>query len=190
MTYRPTFRKQGDGSRCAWTNCGCASHAMAADRDRRGVDPGTAYGWLPSPVEIRNKIAVFCPGTTLEQNKAALLPLYKVTMDPRYKVPWDTFRSLIVSGRGAVVCISYSVISGTSVDGSPGFTGNHAIYVNERRDSDGAYFVYDPLADGRRTGIPKGPQWWSGSLLKRAAGAFSGSAYGYVTASYTRDTEV
>jgi len=162
---------------------------MASHRARKGVDPQTAAAWPPMPVPIRNRIGVFCPGTSLAQNEAAVLPLYRVDMWPRYNIPWSSFVSLIVSGRGAAGLILYSVIAPTKFDGSPGFVGRHAIYINERRASDGAFLVYDPLADGRRAGIPKGPQWWPASLLKRAFGAFPGVDDGHVSASYTRDTE-
>jgi hypothetical protein len=191
MVYRPTFRKQGDGSRCQWTNCNPASHAMASDRHRRGVDPRNEHGWLPTPVEIRNRISpTHCGGTDLDENDLAVQHLYGVNMDVRYNVPMATFRSLIISGRGAVVPIWYGVIAPTKFDASPGFTGGHAVYINERRASDGAYYVYDPLADGRRSGIPKGPQWWPASLLQRAAEAYPGTKSGCVHAAFTRDTEV
>jgi len=190
MTYRPTFRKQGDGSRCAWWNCNPASHAMASQRHRRGVDPKNHHSWPPMPAEIRNQIGGGCDGTSLNENDRAVIHLYAVDMAIRYNIPWASFQSLIISGRGAVVSIRYSVIAPTKYDASPGFTGNHAIYVNERRASDGAYLVYDPLADGRRAGIPKGPQWWPASLLKAAAYAYPGTNSGCVHASFTRDTEV
>jgi hypothetical protein len=191
MTYRPTFRKQGDGSRCQWQNCGPACQAMAADRHRKGVDPKTPHAWPPMPAEIRNFISPHtCAATSLTVNDAAATHMYATNMLVRYGIPWTTFRSLIISGRGAIVQISYSVIHGTKVDASPGFMGNHAIFVNERRGSDGAFYVYDPLADGRRPGIPKGPQWWAATLLQRAAYAMPGTAAGSVNASFTRDTEV
>lgn len=192
MTYRPTFRKQGDGSRYQWSNCNCASHAMAADRHRRGVDPRNEHGWKPTPVEIRNRIiAVYGDrnGTSLDQNDNAVQHLYTVDMAIRYQIPWASFRSLIISGRGAVVPIWYAVIAPTRFDASPGFTRGHGVYVNERRASDGAYLVYDPLADHRRAGIPQGPQWWPGDLLRRAAEAYPGTNPGCIHASFTRDTE-
>jgi hypothetical protein len=163
---------------------------MAADRHRRGRDPGNHHGWLPKPAEIRAFIGGSCGGTTLEQNDRAATHMYATDMLVRYDVPWTTFRSLIIAGRGAVLQIDYGVIAPTRFDASPGFTGNHAIYVNERRSSDGAFLVYDPLADGRRSGIPKGPQWWPASLLQRAACTMPGTNPGTVNASFTRDTEV
>jgi len=130
-----------------------------------------------------------CAGTSLNQNDAAVTHLYGVDMLIRYNIPWASFTSLISSGRGAVVPILYRVIAPTRYDASPGFTGNHAIFVNERRASDGAFLVYDPLADGRRAGIPQGPQWWPSSLLKAAAYAYPGTNTSCVHASLTRDTE-
>lgn len=164
---------------------------MAAHRSRKGVDPQTSGPWPPMPQPIRARISgTSCRGTTLNESDAATQALYRVDLLVRYAIPWSSFHSLIVSGRGASVSIKYSVIAPTKFDASPGFYGNHAVYVNERRSSDGAYLVYDPLADGRRTGIPKGPQWWPASLLKKACGAYPGCGFGYVTAGYTRDTEV
>lgn len=188
MTYRPTFRRQLDGSACQSTNCGPASQAMAAERHRLGVDPRNAHGWPPTPTEIRRWLGS-CGPSNLRENAGAASGLYGVTMWVRYGVPWDTFRSLIVSGRGAIVQIGYSAVHETAFDACPTFTGAHAIYVNERRASDGAYLVSDPLADGRRAGIPKGPQWWPGTLLRRAAEAMPGTATGCINASFTRDTE-
>jgi len=189
MTYRPPMIKQGDGSRCQWGNCGCAAYAMAAMRSRRGVNPNNIHGWPPTPAEIRNRIGGGCDGTNLHENAAAVAHLYGVSMLVRYGVPWNTFRSLIISGRGAVVQIRYSIIAPTRYDASPGFTGNHAVYVNERRSSDGAYYVYDPLADHRRASIPQGPQWWPATLLQRAAYTIPGTSLGCVNASFTKDTE-
>jgi hypothetical protein len=193
MVYRPTFRKQGDGSSCQWANCGPASVAMASQRAREGKDPANQYGWPPTPKEIRQRIAAKygtgCKGTTFAQNEYAAALLYKVDMQPRYQVPWSTFISLIKSGRGAQLAIQYSVVAPTKFDASPGFTGGHSVFVNEVRTSDGAFLVYDPLADGRRAGIPKGPQWWPGSLVKAAAFAYPGTNVNCLHASFTIDTE-
>ena len=187
MVFRPPFITQIDGSKCQWTNCGCAAHAMAANRHRKGIDPRNHHGWPPAPSEIRSRISPYsCGGTSLDDNEAALIHLYEVNLAVKYDVPWGSFRSLIVAGRGAVVSIRYSVVHGTRFDASPNFYGNHGIYVNERR-SDGSYLVGDPLANGRR-GLPKGWQWWPGDLLRRAAEAYPGTNPGTINASFTRDT--
>ena len=192
MVYRPPFIKQLDGTRCQGSNCNCASHAMAAIRHRKGHDPANAHGWPATPKEIRSRIITVdndWGGTSLGQNDLAVQHLYAVNMDVRYNVPWESFRSMIQSGRGAVVSIQYSVIHGTKFDACSTFYGGHAVYVNERRSSDGAFLVGDPLADHRRAGIPQGPQWWPASLLRRACEAYAGTNSGCVHASFTRDTE-
>lgn len=192
MVYRPTFRKQGDGSTCQWANCGPASSAMASQRAREGVDPNRPSAWPPTPREVRAsiqaKFGTGCKGTTFAQNESAVASLYGVDLQPRYNIPFSTFRSMIISGRGAVVAIQYSAVP-AKYDASPGFDGGHSVFVNERRASDGAFLVYDPLADGRRTGIPKGPQWWPSSVLQKAAEAYPGTNVGAIHASFTIDTE-
>lgn len=193
MAYRPAFRKQLDGSECQGDNCGPASSAMASARAREGVDPANKWPWPPSPRVIRDRIQAVlgsnrCGGTTFSQNEGAVSTLYAVDLQPRYNVPWATFRSLITSGRGAVVAIQYSALS-YARKGDKNFTGGHSVYVNERRTSDGKYLVYDPLADGRRSGIPKGPQWWSATELQKAMYAYPGTNTGCVHASFTIDTE-
>jgi hypothetical protein len=164
---------------------------MASQRAREGKDPANRYGWPPTPKAVRDRIRVVfgtgCRASRFNENERACADLYNVDLQPRYNIPWATFRSMIQAGRGAVVAIQYSVISPTKFDACPGFGGGHSVYVNERR-SDGRYLVYDPLADGRRSGIPKGPQWWPGSLLQKAMYAYPGTNSGCVHASFTRDT--
>jgi hypothetical protein len=192
MVYRPTFRKQLDGSACQGTNCGCASSAMASQRAREGKDPANKHAWPPTPRAVRARIQSAegggCRPSTFGQNERAVAALYNVDLQPRYNIPWATFRAMIVAGRGAVAAIQYSVISPTKFDACPGFRGGHSVYVNERR-GDGRYLVYDPLADGRRAGIAKGPQWWPGTLLQQAMFAYPGTKSGCVHASFTKDTE-
>lgn len=166
---------------------------MAAERAREGDDPDNAFGWPPTPVAIRKRIqqvyGTGCRSTTFAQNERAVADLYRVDLQPRYNLPYDTFRSLIIGGRGAVVAISYAVVHGTRFDSDPNFTGGHSIYVNERRARDGFYLVGDPLADGRRPGIPEGWEWWPSSFLKAAMFAYPGTDRGRLHASFTRDTE-
>lgn len=193
MVYRPTFRKQLDGSTCQGTNCGCASSAMASQRAREGKDPGNRFAWPPTPRAIRSHIqAVFntgCRGSTFPQNERVCATMYAVDLQPRYNIPWATFRSMIISGRGAVAAIQYSVVAPTRFDACPGFNGAHSVYVNERRASDGAFLVYDPLADGRRSGITTAPDWWPASFLQKAMYAYPGTNTGCVHANFTKDTE-
>jgi hypothetical protein len=165
---------------------------MASQRAREGKDPGNQYAWPPTPRAIRARIqAIYntgCRASTFAQNERVCAVMYAVDLQPRYNIPWATFRSMIIAGRGAVAAIQYSVIHGTRFDACPTFLGGHSVYVNERRSSDGKYLVFDPLADGRR-GYTTAPDWWSGTLLRDAMYAFPGTNSGCVHASFTRDTE-
>ena len=108
-------------------------------------------------------------------------------MDVRWNVPFDSFRSLIQSGRGAVIYIMYYKVP-SRLDSCPGYGGGHSVYVNEFRSAYG-FLVGDPLADGRRRGIPKGWKWWPASVVREAAQAFPGTNPGRIHASFTRDTD-
>lgn len=57
------------------------------------------------------------------------------------------FYGMLASGYGAVLLGGYKPIGATRFDGSPGFIGNHAVYVPP------GLKVMDPLADGRRAGV-------------------------------------
>jgi hypothetical protein len=197
MVYRPPFIKQLDGSTYGGYNCTLASMCMAVVRHYRGVNPpGTAL-WYPRPSDMRYKSGDRSGGTTLAQASALASKYYGASMSVRYSYAWSEFIKRIVEGRGAILQGSYSVLAPTAYDACPGFTGNHAVYVNERRynSADHRYelLVYDPLADGRRAGIWKGPRWIPESLMKTFAGKlWLGSrtvGYGYCYTMYTRDTE-
>lgn len=164
---------------------------MASQRAREGKDPGTKYSWPPTPRAVRARIqAVYgggCRPSNFPQNERACADLYAVDLQPRYNIPWSTFRSMIIAGRGAVAAIQYSAIHGTRFDACPSFQGGHSVFVNERRSS-GGYLVYDPLADGRK-GYTTAPDWWPGTLLQKAMYAYPGTNPGCVHAIFTKDTE-
>lgn len=200
MVYRPPFIKQLDGSMYAGLNCTMAAGAMAIIRHQRGSNPpGTAI-WYPKPYDLRRKTGDTSGGTNLDQLDSVAYRYYGVNLEVRYGLAWETFRSEISKGRGAVLQGSYSVWAGTKYDGSrAGFRGNHAVYVNEVRRNAALnryeYLVYDPLWDGRRTGIPKGPLWVPESWVSKFAGylIITGTiraGVGRAWAAFTRDTEV
>ena len=197
MVYRPPFIKQLDGSKYGGSNCTLASLSMALVRHYKGVNPpGTAF-WYPRPADLRVKSGDHSGGTTLAQASSLASHYYGADLSVRYSYAWSEFIKRIVEGRGAILQGSYSVLAPTAYDACPGFTGNHAVYVNERRYNSTAkryeLLVYDPLADGRRAGIWKGPRWIPESLMKTFAGKlWLGSrtvGYGSCYTAYTRDTE-
>lgn len=198
MPYTPPFIKQLDGSRFAGFNCTVASSCMAAIRHRRGSNPPGTAQWYPTPAYVRYRMGDTSGGTNLSQNDAIFYKLYGINFEVRYKLAWSTFRSKIKAGQAAVLQGGYDVVRLTRYSGSSTFYGNHAVYVNAVRYNSTAkryeYQVGDPLCDGRRTGIPRGYQWWPESLLKSFAGRLLVGSYrlgiGYVYAMFTKDTEI
>jgi hypothetical protein len=157
-----TLVPQRDGSSFQWSNCNCACGAML-------VSFATSGDRTPTAAEVRALVRNSdgspdrSGGTTSAQVADAIRRGYGVLSDVRYAVPFD-----LVWARGNspdwAVSLSghYGVVSHTKYDGSPGFTGNHQVVFH-------AGMIYDPLADGRRPGIPLGPKRWGKTLIRAFA---------------------
>lgn len=71
--------------------------------------------------------------------------------------------------------------------GDTGFAGAHAIgvfgYQSKEQTADGSvkFRVFDPLCDGRRPDVPKGPTWWKASTLRDACDDYAGGGEGTAT---------
>lgn len=186
---RPTFVKQLDGSRYAGLNCTCAAGAMALDRHTIGAHRTTgAY--------VRALTGDTSGGTTLAQVKAALSVRWGIQLDLEYGLSFDAFTERIRSGQGAILQGWEAVTRGTRWQASETFGGNHAWFVNDV-NADG-FLVYDPLADGRRSGIATSPFRIPASVVREWAGKLDVSdpvepyralGLGRVYAAFTKDTE-
>ncbi len=202
MVYRPPFIKQLDGTRFSGTNCTMASGSMAAIRHREGSNPAGSARWYPTPWYLRQLTGDKRGGTTLSQLDQVLNRYYHVDLEVTFGTSWRHFREQIKKGRGAVLQGGYSAIQHTVWSGSREFSGNHAIFVNEVRHNARLnrleYLVYDPLCDGRRAGLDKGPSWIPENVLKEFASRLITHTTPYYTyhsgadnvwAAFTRDTE-
>ena len=213
--YEPRPVVQGDGHSLQWKNCTCASGATHLDRDTEGARRTTS-GRVRDLTRNDDGSPDRSGGNTLDQIDDALRLGWppRDHMDSRRREAFEDAVYEIASGRGAELAGSYDGgFAGSVYDGSPGFTGNHAWYwndvrlirsVNGRIDYDASLAqVWDPLWDGRRSGIPgyvgigKSPifrlRWIRLSLLRRLAGALrmnSGGrlGIGYCYIGYTRVT--
>lgn len=143
-------------------NCGAASGAMLVQLESANTKHPTAS-------EFRNNIRNNdgspdrSGGTNPSQIVETARRAYSVVLDQR-SMEFDAMWSLGASADVAIaLAISYGPIAPTQYDGSPGFTGNHAVVLS-------GGMVYDPLADARRRGIPRGPQKWPKALLRNACG--------------------
>jgi len=174
----PTLVPQFDGSALASKNCFAAEGAMLVATETAGQKHPTAAEFR---LNVRNLDANGKPttpdlsgGGRPAQIVETAQRAYGVTLDLRI-MPFEDAWSL--SNRSDVMLgfsISYAPVSGGPYDASPGFTGLHGICRS-------GGLVYDPLADGRRAGIPKGPQKWPKALLRRAAGKYADTGEGRAT---------
>lgn len=184
---RPAFVKQLDGSRYAGLNCTCAAGAMALDRHTLGAKHATAS-------YIRFLTGDTSGGTTLAQVRDAINKTWGIELDVEYNLDWNTFSDRIERGQGAILQGWEAVTRGTRWQASETFGGNHAWFVNHRVDDD--FVVYDPLADGRRSGIAKSPLLIPATVVREWAGKLNIASSGYdaiglgkVYAAFTKDTE-
>jgi hypothetical protein len=163
---------QFDGSTFADTNCGAASEAMRVSSQQKGVRPSKGNPWFPTGRSIRLETGDEKGGLMPSQTTAASSREYGVSAaSPRIST-WTSVISRSWAGYAVDLCISYGPIAAAGKSGSPGFVGSHrVVIVGIRNWGTGLQLlVADPLYDGRRAGIPMGPQWIASSVMKRAAG--------------------
>jgi hypothetical protein len=159
-----------DGGPLGWLNCNTTCTAMMIAFE-------TSNAKRPSGGDVRkcclneNGSRDTSGGTKPSQNIDAAKRCWGVTLDGALTSFEDAWRWGSRPDYAVAFSINYAVISGTRFDGSPGFRGAHQILMSGGK-------VYDPLADGRRPGIPSGPQAWPKDLLRRAAGGYAGIGYG------------
>lgn len=96
---------------------------------------------------------------------------FGVRLDVAYGVPWSQVRDLN-RDRAILLSINYRPIQLTSFSGQRTFSGNHEILLLPE------LFTWDPLADGRRPGVFRGPAVYPETLLMQAAGAMPGAGFG------------
>lgn len=173
---------QGDGSRKQWKNCAAATGGNAVLRARKNVNPKRGYPWATlSLPTMSSAIRDWCDrhfntsaveGLRQDWVNAALRAMYGVSMGYAYLISWVKVVAFILDHRGISVSVIYAYFLGTAYAGSATFTGRHRIFINERRWNSTKqrheFLVYDPLCDGRRASIPKGPQWVPVALVRKA----------------------
>ena len=158
-------------------NCTCAAGAAAAKWRYRGErpSPDPIWIWPPTGGIVRH----YCRnedgsmdidgGTNLLQVQAALqrgwrVPLAVVT-NASFDMLWEYAKD---PDTIVLVQFQYSVIHGTHWAASETFMGPHAATIANADDDSCDYS--DPLADGRRKGIPKGVQRMERHILREACG--------------------
>lgn len=175
MTYLPKLQAQlgrgtpVPGATRGSRDCGPRSVSMA-------VDAATQGSVKLSVAQARSRMGV--PGPQLSNVDDAKRGVESVSGLSYYRlVTVARLRQAVVSGRPVHLCIDYGTfnrLAGHS--GDPRFTGGHSVMVLGQRKHDGAVWwrLFDPLDDGRRAGIPKGPRWVKRRHLLQAALDFGG----------------
>ena len=183
----PGVIKQGDGSRYQWLNCAAATAAMHVMSERQGKRPAVVLGpWPPTGASFRAATGDTSGGLSAAQTDATANRLYGV--DPDVQVAASALvATKLRAGYGVSFSHSHGPIADAGFSGSPGFRGNHSAYTSGIGGTGSRIIVRDcdPLFDGRRAGIPKGPQWipWAawvkaGELLVIGGGARMVDRYG------------
>ena len=118
---------------------------------------------------------------------------YGVSLDIRIgsrKVPWAEYERRRMSGQGAIIQVGYGAIADSKYDAGRGFRGGHAMFES-------AHATYDPLADGRASGVFRhNGSVYDRDIIRKAAGSLiiaSSSqgavrvGNGFIWAAFTRD---
>jgi len=181
MAYAPKHQRQLNGTSTAGEDCWVRAVSMAIDFATKGHA-------VPTVAAVRARAGVPTgAGNTANQEKAA--ESYDtsketggrkpVKFDRRVAAPWADATGPLQNGdKAVVVSLSYRVVNEKkpTLSGDRAFMGNHSImFLGSRQTAAGVEVkAWDSLYDGRRTGIPKGPQWWPLWLVRDAAAAFAG----------------
>lgn len=170
--YWPRHRTQLWRPVTGRVDCGPRSWQHAIDHATRGQD-------VPGIDRIRLLGRV--PGPQMTNVFDGSLVFDRLDLRARRVVngDWDELTTALRRGAGVVLCISYGVLNDRNPwrSGDPNFRGGHSIYlqgIHRSRDRRLRTRSFDSLYDGRRAGIPEGPQWCRVGMLRAAAEAFAG----------------
>lgn len=152
-------------------NCGPASVAEAL---RWATDHDVA----PLPDEVRRAMRDLVGGTTMDEHprgfdafihEAETKGWTLLPMIYRGTAPFADVVRALRAGRAVTIAIDYGRLPQRFRCAD--FDGLHSIFVSQIRTMGKVreVKVWDPLADGRRAGIPRGPQWYPLPVLADAA---------------------
>lgn len=165
---------QFDGSEFGAGNCGACGEAHRVVAQQLGKRPAKGNPWYPTGASIRSLTGDRSGGLMPSQTRAASYREYGIiSVGARIGRVEDITR-LLWDGYTIDLLLRYGPIADNGMSGSPGFRGNHRYNLTGIRILDSGklqYLCADSLYDGRRAGIPRGPQWIDAAVVNRAAGA-------------------
>jgi hypothetical protein len=159
----PTFQPQNprfSGDPFGWFACGPFSLAM-------GLEFSTGVMHKGKDVRIRTNDSQPRDGTNLDQ-LARAASTFDSRLEVRRRMDFDDVLDRIDSGHPVVVGLSYELLRATEHSGDRSFTGNHYVLLLPGAHDGQGVRIFDPLCDGRRTPIFKGPYTIDEGLLARA----------------------
>jgi hypothetical protein len=155
-----TFQAQNphiSGDPFGWYACGPFSLAMGLEFATGGAIASTGH-----IVRERTNDSQPRDGTNLDQLATAAAS-FGVGLEVRRRMDFDDLLGRLEGGHAVVVGLSYGPLRDRPESGDRKFTGNHYLLVLP------GLRVYDPLCDGRRADIFKGPYTIGEGLLATAA---------------------
>lgn len=145
---------------------------MLGVQQQQGKRPAKGAPWYPTGASMRYESGDRSGGIMPSTLDIALNREYGIDLDVRIATV-ASVREALRDRRAVGALVRYKAISDAGHSGSPGFIGNHSVDlagILEPPSGTERVLDLDPLYDGRRAGIPKGPQWIEGSTIWRAAG--------------------
>lgn len=148
-----------------------------------GIDFLTKGDLVVGIADLRKRMGRPGPQPTNVQNAKTGVESYrkpKVNRKPlKYyiKTRISDLAPAVAKGKYAQLAIDYGKFNDLMFKtGDPNFRGGHSVGVLGQRKKNGVvqWLLFDPLDDGRRSNIPKGPRWVPKWKLVRAMESFAG----------------
>lgn len=151
-----------------------------------GLDALTRGELVPTIVEIRRRMGKPGPVPTSTTDAERCVESFPMATLDRRRLIYDRFHGemflpmltdAVRAGEPIQVAIDYGIFNREMgrKTGDPNFTGGHSVLVHGWRRRNGQkWYLFDPLDDARRDGIPDGPRWVPKSAIIAAWRAFGG----------------
>lgn len=168
----PGLIAQHDGSPFEWENCAPSTWAALVVAQMQGKRPAKGSPWFPTGASLRTQSGDRSGGILPSVLDATVNRIYGIDLDVRI-TGTAAVQSALEHGFDVGVLVGYGPIADHGDSGSPGFRGNHSLPLFGTRTISSVveWLSGDPLYDGRRGVIPKGPRWIPRSVIVKACEA-------------------
>jgi hypothetical protein len=186
------------GSDCAIACAAMAIRFATCDAVNPGIDKVREMAGLdqpnPPPDDYSTTMTEYAKAVNAFDQRAYEAGYEGIAANVHEREPWEAGDSGLApairdESKWITVFVDYGVVNDREPDktGDKDFGGSHAVSVfgyKSKAETDAGVpkvKVFDPLCDGRRSDIPKGPVWWQMSTLRDAADAYAGGGSGNAT---------